>query len=401
MRKFFAAMACGLTAGYALVRAAQTLDAMRKPRTRLRKDPASYGRLRRKLEVAALARSVAFALALSDGKVAASIVRVAERLPGWLQPPTLVLAASAAGMVLDFPADYIEGYELERRYDLSDQPFGAWMRDHVKASLIGALVLTALSAAFSTVIARKPKTWPLLATAGTLPLMILTALVVPVYLAPLFNEFTPLEGPVEKRLRRLAKRFGVDDVDILRVDMSRQTKKANAYVTGMFRTHRIVLGDTLIESFASDEIEFVVAHELGHYIAKDVWRMTFLAMLAGGLTFRLANLGATERLSPTARFVQISARVTLLSALMRPLVATFSRSREWAADGFALAATCDPASAVSALERLRDQNLAEDQIPAWYEILFASHPSLGNRVAAARTAEWRVPSQAARPVRSL
>ncbi len=82
-----------------------------------------------------------------------------------------------------------------------------------------------------------------------------------------------MTGSLEERLRRLAARFGVGDAAILRMDMSRQTRKANAFVTGIGRTHRIVLGDTLIEAFPEDETEFVVAHELGHYVNKDTWRL--------------------------------------------------------------------------------------------------------------------------------
>ena len=81
-----------------------------------------------------------------------------------------------------------------------------------------------------------------------------------------------MTGSLEERLRALATRFGVGDADILRMDMSRQTRKANAFVTGIGRTHRIVLGDTLIDGFEPSEIEFVVAHELGHYVSKDTWR---------------------------------------------------------------------------------------------------------------------------------
>ena len=105
-----------------------------------------------------------------------------------------------------------------------------------------------------------------------LPLFVLANLIVPVYILPLFNKFEPLTGPLEVRLRALATRFGVGDAEILRMDMSRQTKKANAFVAGIGSTHRIVLGDTLIDKFEPDEIEFVVAHELGHYVTRDTWR---------------------------------------------------------------------------------------------------------------------------------
>ena len=95
--------------------------------------------------------------------------------------------------------------------------------------------------------------------------------VAPTFVMPLFNKYIPLEGPLEKRIRDLAGRYGVGNATILRFDMSRQSKKANAFVTGVFGTERIALADTLLDEFSDDETYFVVAHELGHYVRRDPW----------------------------------------------------------------------------------------------------------------------------------
>ena len=144
------------------------------------------------------------------------------------------------------------------------------------------------------------------------------------------------------------------------MDMSRQTRKANAFVTGIGRTHRIVLGDTLIAAFPEDETEFVVAHELGHYVNKDTWRTIALGEVLATALFLVANAAAPERereraaRSTAARRSASTRSCSARRRCLRPLLLAFSRSREWAADRFALAATGDPAAGrprVSALAR--------------------------------------------------
>jgi STE24 endopeptidase len=175
------------------------------------------------------------------------------------------------------------------------------------------------------------------------------------------------------------------------MDMSRQTRKANAFVTGIGRTHRIVLGDTLIEAFPENETEFVVAHELGHYVNKDMWRTIALGEALATTLFIIANGAASKRDREELRdqpllVVRIYAIMLVATQVLRPLLFAFSRSREWAADRFALTATGDPAGGAAAFRRLRDQNLAEEDPPAWYELFFSSHPSLRARIEALETA---------------
>ncbi|HLX25813.1 MAG TPA: M48 family metalloprotease, partial [Candidatus Cybelea sp.] len=198
--------------------------------------------------------------------------------------------------------------------------------------------------------------------------------------------FEPLSGSLEERLRKLATRYDVGDAEILRMDMSKQTRKANAFVTGIGHTHRIVLGDTLIDKFPENEIEFVVAHELGHYVSKDTWRLIGLSEALALALFILANATTSKserdelrkRALLIARFYAV---MTLGTQVLRPMLMAFSRSREWAADRFAIDATRDSASGASAFRRLRDQNLADEDPPGWYEFFFSSHPSLKNRIA--------------------
>jgi STE24 endopeptidase len=178
----------------------------------------------------------------------------------------------------------------------------------------------------------------------------------------------------------------VGNAQILRMDMSKQTKKANAFVTGIANTHRIVVGDTLIEHFPEEEIEFVVAHELGHYVSKDSWRLIVLSeLLAIAVLFgSFAALGSRGRANTAApsTLARIQWWSVLLTQLLRPAVSAYARSREWAADRFALDATRMPQTGAQAFRRLRDQNLSEDEQPAWFEFWFSTHPSLKRRIEA-------------------
>jgi STE24 endopeptidase len=296
-----------------------------------------------------------------------------------------IATALLLGSLLDLPSDYIEDHVVERRYGLSKQQARAWLLDRAKGLGVATAVTLLVVELFVALVRWAPGRWPLLVTAATVPLLIVANLIGPIFVLPLFNKFEPLGGELEERLRRLARRYGVGDAQILRVDMSRQTEKANACVMGLLGTHRIVVGDTLLETFTGDEIEFVVAHELGHYVHRDVWRAVVLGTAATAVVLLVArNLNA--RYCGTASQTALDALGRLFffanatGVVLGPLVAYASRNREWAADRFAVTATDAPQWGIAAFRRLRDRNLSEDEQPRWMEVLFSSHPSLRARI---------------------
>ena len=386
MRKFLVGLIVGASAGYVAVRAVQAVALARNTPSAMSDDSAAYGRTRRALAVAGTLRSTLATLAFAYGPLAPRIERAMEPLPQWLRPGAFFASVTLASSVLELPVSYVEDYAVERRFGLSDQSAPAFLADWGKGTAISVLLVGVLGILGGWAVRRFGRAWPLVAALGMLPLFVLANLIVPIYILPLFNRFEPLRGPLEARLRELAARFGVGDAEILRMDMSRQTRKANAFVAGIGSTHRIVLGDTLIDAFEPDEITFVVAHELGHYVSRDTWRMIALAEAVTAMLLGLVAGGLRKDVSPQSVFLlRIAAWLGAGTLVVRPAVNAFSRSREWAADRFALATTHDPQSGVAAFRRLRDQNLAEEEPPGWYEWLFASHPSLGKRIAALDT----------------
>jgi STE24 endopeptidase len=224
---------------------------------------------------------------------------------------------------------------------------------------------------------------------------VVTAVVLPVWVLPLFYRLTPLpSGPLRERLTTLADRVRVPVIGVWVADQSRKSRTANAAVVGLGRTRRIVLFDTLVEGFAPAEIESVLAHELGHHVHGDVRR----GLLAQA-TLTLATLGTADvALAVGVRLLRLDGRadpagvpwfgLTMLVAglVAMPLGNAFSRWLERQADDFALATTGDRAAFVAAMERLAALNLAERRPHPLEEFLLYSHPAIDRRIARALAA---------------
>lgn len=394
LRKILLGVGGGIAAGYAVVRTVQAMNEWREPSPARPKDARTYAAIRRMLEVSDTARATIGFLSFAYGPLARGLDRATSWAPPWLRPALFFAPLSLASALVDLPVSFVQSYTLERRFGLSDQTRRDWLEEYAKSTLLATAISAFLATLLGAAVRRAPRRWPWLASLGALPLFVAANVIVPIYVMPLFNKFEPVVGPLEARLRRLAARFGVGDAAILRMDMSRQTRKANAFVTGIGRTHRVVIGDTLLRAFPDNETEFVVAHELGHYVKKDTWRLIALGELLAATLFVVANAAAgarereelKDRALPLARIYAI---MLLATQALRPLLFAFSRSREWAADRFAIAATQDAVGGASAFRRLRDQNLADEDPPGWYELFFASHPSLRARIAALETAASR------------
>jgi STE24 endopeptidase len=375
--------ATGLTLSYAAVRAYEAWRDRKSPAPARPRDPKRYGDARRLLAVTGMVRSAA-GVALWSFGVADAGERALQSLPRPLRLPAFIAFVTLIDTLREWPVDYNEDFVMERIYGNSDRSAADWTTERLKATAVGAGVTAVLAFGADAIIHRAPQRWPWIAILATPPLLAFAGVIAPTFILPLFNKYVPLEGELERRIRDLASRYGVGAATILRFDMSRQTKKANAFVTGVFGTERIAIADTLLGEFADDETLFVVAHELGHYVRRDPWVGIGVGTLLGAVTLLGANamvrrttgrgaggIGNTMRLGFYVMLGQLAAM---------PPANAFSRAIERRADRFALAATNDPQSGVRAFRRLRDQNLAEDEGPKWAELLLASHPSLRSRI---------------------
>ena len=376
--------AAGFVLGYAAIRKLQAMRDLRSPYpARVQRDPKRYAAEQRALMLAGVARSVA-AVALTAFALADPLDRALRPLPRPLRAPAFALIALVFDSLRDLGTDYVEGYVRERTYGTSDQSARGWLADQAKGLAVGAVVTALLVELADAIVVRAPRRWSLIAIAATPPLLAFATIVAPTFVMPLFNRYDPITGELETRIRELAARYGAGNASILRFDMSRQTKKANAFVTGVLGTERIVLGDTLVAAFPSDETLFVVAHELGHYVRRDPWLGIALgtAMLSVTLLTADALLRLTTRrgLDSPAQGARLTFYATLVQLALVPAANAASRAMERRADRFALGATGDPAAGVRAFRRLGEQNLADPDPPRWAELLFASHPPLASRI---------------------
>jgi STE24 endopeptidase len=337
---------------------------------------------------AALAVDLAFGLAgpaLLAWTPAAEALHRAVHGGGWVLESVvfaLAVAASVAGP--RFPVDLFR-HRHERRFGFSQQPTRAWAVDWAKATLLGAGFTIAAVVPVVGLAHAFPHSWGLLAAPLAALAVLVVGFVTPVLLEPVFNRFRPLDDEAfVRRLRALADRAGVPVRDVLVADASRRTSKVNAYVSGLGRTRRVVLFDTLLAKLSPDETALVVAHELGHRRYRHVFKNTALAMAsAAGFVLLAWILLGPEGRHPQ-RLPELVVLAEVLSLLAAPLLAALSRRWELLCDAFAVRLTGDLAAFEGAFAKLTEANLPDDDPPRVVYLWLFSHPTVRERVAAAR-----------------
>jgi STE24 endopeptidase len=312
----------------------------------------------------------------------------------WLVVAGFVLVFGGIYFLIDLPLGYYSGYVLPHRYEMSNQNLKDWVGDQLKGVLVGGILGLLVIEIVYFVLRVSPELWWLWAGILLLLFNVILANLAPVLLMPLFFKFVPLEEEHHQlvtRLMNLADRAGTRVRGVYKFDMSRRTKAANAAVTGLGNTRRILLGDTLIDEFSDDEIETVLAHELAHQVHRDIpigilvesvitLGGLFLAALV--LDWSVSALGFNS-ISDVAAMPLFGLVMGLYGLIIMPLGNAFSRQRERKADEYALKMTGNGAAYASALTRLANQNLAEADPEPWVELLLYSHPALNKRIAMA------------------
>ena len=304
----------------------------------------------------------------------------------------LLLISKALGMGLDY-----YGYRLERRNKLSTQRFRAWIWDEVKGFLVGLVLGSVVVELLYYTIRQWPERWWLLAWASFMVLFVLLAQLAPVVLFPIFYKFEPLDNEeLRRRLVVLSERAGTRVRGVYRWKLSEKSKKANAALTGLGATRRIILADTLLDNYTSDEVEAVLAHELGHHVHRHILKSIFVQAAITLFGFWAANWAlhyAVDR--QLFEFVQVSdfanlpllgLVATVLSFLLMPALNAYSRYNERQADRYAFESIASVEPFISSMNKLAEQNLAERTPGKWVEWFFHSHPSISRRLAAAD--EW-------------
>jgi STE24 endopeptidase len=325
---------------------------------------------------------------------------------GWLivAVPLAVAGAALAHEAGALPLAWY-GYDLERRYALSRQSVGSWLLDHLKAALLVFVLASAAALVVYQAMAWSPAWWWLLAALVMTAAVTGLATLAPVVLLPLFFRFTPLSRPaLGERLERLAAQCGTKVVGVYEWALGDKSSRANAALTGLGATRRILVSDTMLADYSDDEIEVVLAHELGHHVHHDLWRA--IALEAGLILLGCAvtdwvlhAVGPRVGLatpSDLAGLPLLALTAGSVSLVLTPLGLALSRRHERRADRFALQLTSNPAAFISAMKRLGAQNLAEEHPSRLVQWLFHSHPPLAERLASARAWPSTAPSSQVR-----
>jgi Zn-dependent protease with chaperone function len=299
-----------------------------------------------------------------------------------------------ANEIVALPLAFYSGFLLERRYGLSNERLRGWLLDQAKSFAIGIVLGGGAALLIYGCIALSPDRWWLIA-GGVFALIIvgLTNLA-PVLLLPIFYTVKPLDREsLRARLLSLADRAGARVLGAYEWGLAEKTKKANAALTGIGTTRRILVSDTMLAEYSDEEIEVVLAHELAHHVHGDIWKGILFESglilagfyLASRVLRALADPLGLQGIDDVAGLPLLLLAAGAVSLVMVPVAHAMSRAFERSADRFALTLTRNPSAFISAMRRLGAQNLAEEHPSRIVQWLFYSHPPLRERIAAAET----------------
>ena len=309
-----------------------------------------------------------------------------ERLRGSHPIRRATAAGAAIALVLVVVGLPLDAIRHQRAVDvgLSTQDWGPWLWDVARAAAISALFTAGGAAAGVALWRRFERRWWIPASAAVVAVGAVFVYAAPLVLDPVFNDFEEVrEGPLRTDVIRLADAAGVDVGEVYRMDASRRTTGANAYVAGLLGTKRVVLYDNLIEDFSRDEVRSVVAHELAHVRYDDVPRgLLFLAIIAPPGMLLAQRI--VERLAPGARGADLVPALVLAVAVVSfagQIAGSYvSRAVEARADAFALRLTDDPDAFIALERRLTLQNVSDPDPPRLLHSLFGTHPTTEERL---------------------
>jgi STE24 endopeptidase len=294
---------------------------------------------------------------------------------------------------IDLPLSYYEDFIRAHAYGLSNQTIYKWITDSLKSLAVdltaGILFLWVPYLLFK----KSPRRWWLYSGLLSVPFLMLSMLITPVWIDPLFNHFGPMKDKaLESEILSLAHRAGIEGSRVYEVDKSLDTNAVNAYVTGFMGTKRIVLWDTIIAKLNRRELRTVMAHEMGHYVLHHIFYGIMFAFalilfslyigyrLAGAFIQRFKPRFGFDRLSDIASYPLLLFLSAILWLAVSPAVLAFSRYQEHEADRFALEITHDNHAAAATEVKLQKENLMVSRHGLLYKIFRASHPSIADRI---------------------
>ncbi len=300
-----------------------------------------------------------------------------------------VVILAIASYVIHFPTGYFLGHYWEHRFGLSNQKFSLWLKDDLIKATLGLFIAVIFVEVIYMFLARYQQNWWIGVGLFWLVVSFVLARLTPNVIIPLFYKYDDLDDVVLKeKILNLFKRCQVSLKNVYAINFSSKTKKANAFFCGLGNNRRVVLGDTLLSNFTHEEIEVVVAHELGHLKNRDIVRFLFvrtvvtflgLYLVSRFLLFSMSHF-SIERIDDISFLPMILVVLISFSFVTAPFLNAYSRRREVQADQFSLDVTKSPKDFISLMEKLGQMNLAEFQPFFIIEWMFYDHPPLEKRI---------------------
>lgn len=292
--------------------------------------------------------------------------------------------------LLIFPLNFYRSYIHEHKWNFSHHTVKSWLWEQVKSFWVGFVLFSLLLGLLLWIMHLFPLCWWLFAGLGMAVVSVLLATIFPVVVLPIFNKYTPIENKdLTDSLEKILSREGLKSSGFFKEDMSRQTKKENAFLAGLGKTRRVVLGDNLLENMSIPEIQSIIAHEVGHYRHHHIWKnvalgtvqqlvVFFLLSAIMKTTFQTFLSSARENLTLLPVFLLLMGGIS--GFLFTPLNQAISRYFERKADLYALKSIANPKDFMTAMSGLADRNLSNAYPQRWIKILYYSHPPVGERL---------------------
>ena len=309
------------------------------------------------------------------------------------------LVTGVTASFLFAPVNYYTGFYLEHKYNLSNQTFVRWIWENFKSLLVSLAIGVPIMLMFYFTLNQFGEMWWLPFAILMFIASVVLSQIFPVLILPIFYKLTPLENEeLKNRIESMAFNAGIKIENLCKFDMSKNTKKANAALTGLGKTKRIILGDTLIDNYSNEEIETVIAHELGHFKKKHIIKNMVIGTVTSFLTlFVIAYLYQNSlgwfgfsSITQVAALPLLALWSMLIGVIQSPLGNILSRKFEYEADEYAVKETGNPAAFIKTLEKLTDQNLGDKEPHPFVEWFFYSHPSIKNRINGIRKYESQI-----------
>lgn len=291
--------------------------------------------------------------------------------------------------LISLPLEFYTSYTFEHKYHFCTQTVGNWFKDYLKSYILNMGFAIPIVEGIYWAIRAFPTIWYLIVSVFAILLIILLGHLSPILLTPLFFKLKKIEEDNElaQRLRRMCKKVNTKVKGVYEINFSSKTTKANAYLTGLGNTRRIVIADNLLENFTVDEAEVVFAHELGHHIHRDILKLIFWSglMCLGGFYFvsiilEKVSLYFIYGISDISNFPILALSMSILLFLFGLPFNFYSRKREKAADYFALKITKKVDAFITTMAKFTNRDLADAHPHPFIEFLLYTHPSIGKRI---------------------